>query len=86
MAESLAYGKVCIASHATSIPEISYLPEFIDPFNVYELVAKVQRCMNDLAWLKEKEALIKERFVPTEWTHTTKQTLHYLYYYLFTRS
>ncbi len=80
VAESLAYGKVCIASHATSIPEISDLPEFIDPFNVYELVAKVQRCMNDPAWLKEKEALIKERFVPTEWTHTTKQTLHYLYH------
>jgi glycosyltransferase involved in cell wall biosynthesis len=85
VAESLAYGKVCIASHTTSIPEISDLPEFIDPFNVYELVAKVQRCMNDPGWLKEKEALIKERFVQTEWTHTTAQTLHYLYHDLLTR-
>jgi glycosyltransferase involved in cell wall biosynthesis len=85
VAESLAYGKVCIASKATSIPEISDLPEFVDPFNVYELVAKVQRCMNDPVWLEQKEALIKERFVPTEWTHTSTQALHYLYHDLLPR-
>jgi len=78
VAESLAYGKVCIASHATSIPEISDLPEFIDPYNVYELVDNVQRCVNDSVWLNQKEALIKKTFVPTEWSTTCQQTLNYL--------
>jgi glycosyltransferase involved in cell wall biosynthesis len=86
VAESLTYGKVCIASHATSIPEISDLPEFIDPYNVYELINNVQRCVNDSAWLNQKESLIRETFVPTEWRTTCQQTLNYLNHDLLTRT
>jgi glycosyltransferase involved in cell wall biosynthesis len=86
VAESLAYGKVCIASHATSIPEISDLTEFIDPYNVYELINNVQRCVNDSAWLNQKETLIRETFVPTEWRTTCQQTLNYLNHDLLTRT
>jgi len=78
VAESLTYGKVCIASNATSIPEISDLPVFIDPFNVYDLVENVQRCMIDKEWLREKEDHIKKYFVPTRWTVTCQQTLDHL--------
>ncbi|MCG2587738.1 glycosyltransferase family 4 protein [Rhodohalobacter sulfatireducens] len=77
VAESLGYGRVCLASHATSIPEISKdLPEFFDPFNVYELLDLIQKCLQDDEWLEQKETEIREVFTPTPWTHTATQILN----------
>lgn len=77
VAESLVYGRVCLASHATSIPEISNdLPEFFDPLNVYELLDLIQKCLQDDEWVEQKETEIREAFKPTPWEHTAKQILN----------
>lgn len=76
VAESLGHGRLCLASNATSIPEISSeLPAFFDPFAVHELVALVERTLRDPAWVAMKEQDIRERFQPTSWQHTANQVL-----------
>ncbi len=76
VAESLGHGRLCLASHATSIPEISGdLPEFFDPFDVPGLVALVKRTLRDREWVQQREAEIRRSFVPTSWSQTAGQVL-----------
>jgi len=76
VAESLGHGRVCLASRATSIPEISPdLPEFFDPLDPHGLVGLVRRTLADPDWVRGREAEIRRRFVPTPWTHTAGQVL-----------
>lgn len=76
VAESLGHGRLCLASHATSIPEISGdLPEFFDPFDVPGLVALVERTLRDREWVQRREAEIRRRFLPTPWSQTAGQIL-----------
>jgi glycosyltransferase involved in cell wall biosynthesis len=76
VAESLGHGKLCLASRTSSIPEISRdLPEFFDPLDVHELVALVDRSLDDPAWVAERQREIRERFVPTPWTVTAGQVM-----------
>lgn len=76
VAESLGHGRLCLASHATSIPEISGdLPEFFDPFDVPGLVALVERTLRDREWVQHREAEIRRSFVPTPWSQTAGQIL-----------
>ena len=76
VAESLGHGRLCLASHATSIPEISRdLPEFFDPFDAPGLVALVDRACRDSEWVREREARIRASFVPTPWSHTVGQMM-----------
>lgn len=70
VAESLANGKVCIASNTSSIPEIA--DDIIDYFSPYD----VQACLDlivkylDPTTLKQKEAQIKEKYKRTNWEDT----------------
>lgn len=74
VAESLGHGRLCLASNATSIPEISPdLPEFFHPLDALGLVALVERTLRDPDWVRAREAEILARFVPTPWTHTAGQ-------------
>jgi glycosyltransferase involved in cell wall biosynthesis len=76
VAESLCHGRLCLASNATSIPEISPdLPAFFDPFDVHGLVALVERTLRDPAWVEAKEADIRDRFRPTSWRDTAHQVM-----------
>lgn len=76
VAESLGHGRLCLASQATSIPEISRdLPEFFDPFDVPGLVALVERTLRDREWVQQREAEIRRSFVPTPWSRTARQIL-----------
>ncbi len=76
VAESLGHGRLCLASRATSIPEISPdLPEFFDPLDLAGLVGLVRRTLTDPEWVRNREAEIRRRFVPTPWTHTAGQVL-----------
>lgn len=77
VAESLGYGRICLASNATSIPEISEdLPVFFDPFNVYELIDLIDRCMKNKEWLEQKETEIRTNFLPTSWKKTAQQIMN----------
>ena len=74
VAESLGHGRLCLASNATSIPEISAdLPEFFHPLDALGLVALVERTLRDPGWVRAREAEIRARFVPTSWAHTARQ-------------
>lgn len=76
VAESLGHGRLCLASHATSIPEISRdLPEFFDPFDVPGLVTLVERTLRDREWVRHREAEIRRSFVPTPWSQTAGRIL-----------
>ncbi len=76
VAESLGHGRLCLASNATSIPEISSdLPIFFDPLDVHGLVALVDRTLSDPEWVSGREAEIRSRFRSTPWTHTAGQVL-----------
>lgn len=74
VAESLGQGRLCLASNATSIPEISPdLPEFFHPLDALGLAALVERTLRDPEWVRTREAEIRRRFVPTSWSHTAGQ-------------
>jgi glycosyltransferase involved in cell wall biosynthesis len=74
VAESLGQGRLCLASNATSIPEISPdLPEFFHPLDALGLAALVERTLRDPEWVRAREAEIRSRFVPTPWSHTAGQ-------------
>jgi hypothetical protein len=67
---------MCLASNATSIPEISSdLPAFFDPFDVHGLVALVERVLDDPKWVRDREAIIRQNFQPTSWRETATQVL-----------
>ena len=76
VAESLGQGRMCLASNATSIPEISSdLPEFFDPYDVYALVLLVERVLDEPDWVQARERIIRERFRSTGWQETAAQVL-----------
>jgi len=76
VAESLGQGRICLASNATSIPEISPdLPEFFEPHDPRRLAALVDRVIQDPAWRREREETIRRSFRPTAWTDTATQIL-----------
>lgn len=76
VAESLGHGRMCLASNATSIPEISSdLPEFFDPYDVHGLVALVERVLDDPEWVRDREEIIRQNFQPTNWGETATQVL-----------
>lgn len=76
VAESLGLGKICLASNATSIPEISAdLPEFFEPHDTRRLVELVGRVLRDHDWRERREDLIRRTFRPTAWTDTAAQIL-----------
>ena len=66
--ESLAYGKVCIASNAASIPEVGGdFAMYIDPYNARAAAAEVRRLFDDRAQLRRLEARIRKEFRPRTW-------------------
>jgi glycosyltransferase involved in cell wall biosynthesis len=76
VAESLGHGRLCLASNATSIPEISSdLPVFFDPLDTHGLVNLIERTLREPEWVAAHEAQIRARFAPTPWRHTAGQVL-----------
>ena len=76
VAESLGQGKICLASNATSIPEISAdLPEFFEPHDTRRLVDLVDRVFRDPVWRERREDQIRRTFRPTAWTATAAQLI-----------
>lgn len=76
VAESLGYGKVCLAASAASITEISPdLPEFFAPHDMPRLVALVGRALDVPEWRAAREARIRAEFRPTTWTETAAEIL-----------
>lgn len=78
VAESLAYGKLCIASNSSSIPEIAgNLIDYFSPYDAGQLLEVIIKYL-DPKTLHEKEAALLNSYKPTTWGKTFKQVLHFI--------
>ena len=68
IAESLNYGKLCLASNTSSMPEIGKsLIDYFDPYDVKECLRLINEYSTNPKMLKEKEQQIKTQYKPAEW-------------------
>lgn len=79
IAESLFYGKLCLASGTSSMPEIAGdLIDYYSPNNPGEMLECTAKYLNNPKRLKDKEEKIKEKYTSTSWDATFKQVEDYL--------
>jgi glycosyltransferase involved in cell wall biosynthesis len=71
VAESLAYGKFCLASNAASIPEVGGdLIEYLDPWDVPAWAERLSWYFDHPEEIQAREATIRSRHRPTPWKET----------------
>lgn len=76
IAESLAYGKVCLASDSSSMTEIAPgLVELINPLDTLGWIDKVRQYLLNPDIIRQREELIKTQYSPTRWEESTKEFL-----------
>lgn len=74
--ESLAFGRPCIASNATSLPEAGgTLARYFDPENAAEAYRVVREVLSDPAGLAEWRRRIAREFRPVPWQATAAALL-----------
>jgi len=74
--ESLAYGKPCLMSNRTSLPEAGGdLARSFDPDNLYEAYAAVREVITDRARLAQWEMQVRRKFEPVPWSATVEALL-----------
>jgi glycosyltransferase involved in cell wall biosynthesis len=68
VAESLGFGKYCLASNAASIPEVAGdLLEYIDPLSVQEWADAIMELATDPKALHTRQKKIQQHFVIDRW-------------------
>jgi glycosyltransferase involved in cell wall biosynthesis len=66
--ESLAHGKVCVASSTSSIPEVGgEFAVYIDPFDLHSGYRAIHRLITEPAYLAKLETHIRKNFVARTW-------------------
>jgi glycosyltransferase involved in cell wall biosynthesis len=66
--ESLAFGKPCLASNATAVPEAGgTLARYFDPENVAEATRVIRATIDDRAGLAAWEERVRREFRPVPW-------------------
>jgi glycosyltransferase involved in cell wall biosynthesis len=76
VAESLAHGKLCIASNAASIPEVGGdLLDYHAPEDFQACLQLVERAIYDHGYRRSKESEIRARYHPADWQACTKAIL-----------
>lgn len=76
VAESLAYGKVCIASNSSSIVEICpELTDLLDPLDFAAWKRTIEKYAFSEHARQQREAEIQAKFVPTSWRSKAQQVL-----------
>ncbi|MDE2116240.1 MAG: hypothetical protein KGJ29_15415, partial [Hyphomicrobiales bacterium] len=71
--ESLAHGKLCIASNTSSMPEVGgEFVQYLDPFNFTGAFDIVSRFINNPIEVREAEMRIKLGFRPRSWNEVVK--------------
>ncbi|MEG3112385.1 MULTISPECIES: glycosyltransferase family 1 protein [unclassified Pantoea] len=77
VAESLAFGKYCLASSAASVPEVAgELLDYIDPWDVPEWAEKIKHFIEHPDEIKRRELRIQNEFAPTKWSETAASILN----------
>lgn len=78
VAESLGYGKPCVAAGVSSIPEIAGdLIDYFSPYSSEELLIVLQKYLKSTE-LRQKEQAIAANYRPVSWEHTYQQTKRYI--------
>lgn len=68
VAESLAHGKLCIASNRTALPEAGgEFADYIDPNDEDGALAAVERALFENGYLNARETHIREHYQPPQW-------------------
>lgn len=76
VAESLSYGKFCLASDAASIPEIAgNIIDYADPWDVPSWAEKIRHYCSDPLALLQREHLIASQHRLTSWEATADQMI-----------
>lgn len=76
VAESLSYGKFCLASHAASIPEVGGdLLDYLDPWDVSAWAERLAWYFQHPEAVAEKEQRIRAEYRPTPWDETGRFVL-----------
>ena len=74
--ESLSYGKLCVSSNVTSMPEVGGdLVEYIDPLNLRAGIETLRDLITNPAKVAQWEDCIRERFRPRSWNDVSRQFL-----------
>ena len=74
--ESLAYGKISIASRAGAIPEVGgELSDYINPYNACDGLELLLRYLDDPELRRSREREIVCRFEPRSWRRVAKDFL-----------
>lgn len=67
--ESLSYGKICIASNRSSIPEIApALTDLIDPLDRLGWAARIRHYASSATARRTREKFILDKYSPTTWS------------------
>lgn len=76
VAESLRLGRYCIASSAASLPEVGGdLVDYVDPFDRLSLYDAIEHALTNPSYVRQREALIRDRYRPHSWRETARQIL-----------
>jgi glycosyltransferase involved in cell wall biosynthesis len=79
VAESLNYGKPCISSSTSSMPEIApAFTRFADPLNLSQWVAHISELSGDGPQLRDESTRIREGYKPASWTNTALMILNHI--------
>jgi glycosyltransferase involved in cell wall biosynthesis len=71
--ESLSFGKLCIASNRTSVPEAGGpFCLYIDPEDITEATETIRRACTDDMLIAEREAAIRDGFQPVSWKRSAE--------------
>ena len=76
VAESLAHGKLCVASNRTSIPEVGGdLIDYFDPSSDDDALAKIERVLLDPGYLAAREARLRVEYRPRSWADCARSLI-----------
>jgi glycosyltransferase involved in cell wall biosynthesis len=76
VAESLGYGKYCIASNCTSLPEVGgEFCDYFDPTDEADAVAKIERALFEPGYLAAREARVRAEYRPPSWADCAHQMM-----------
>jgi len=74
--ESLSFGKPCIASNTSSLPEVgTEFVEYLDPWNVSEWEEKIREYLDNPELVNRRSEHIKKYYTAPKWTETVNDVL-----------
>jgi len=74
VAESLAHGKFCLASNATSIPEVGGdFVDYVHPLDTFAWATKISDYIDNPTILHDRTQRIKEQYKPQIWDTSIKE-------------